>query len=210
MDIRGLAPSFTRYASLLRPERREKMMSYRSAGDRLRCLAGGLLVDYIACGQEIRYTEYGKPFLPEGPHFSLSHSGNFACLAVSASSPVGIDIEKQRPEDFAALGKTAFHPAELASLQRESGEERFFDLWTRKESYVKMTGAGFSIEPSSFCVLPEEPVLPFPGTPFFRNFNVIPGYSLALCAEEPVRPLIKRLFFTSGSPETETLPAAVR
>ena len=189
-DIRRIAPFFESYAVLLRPERREKMMGYRFMDDRLRCLAGGLLLEQAAEGREIRFTENGMPFLPEGPYVSLSHSGNFACLAVSASAPLGIDIEQQRDKDLARLGKTAFHPLEYDFFMQEPDAVRFYDLWTLKESYVKMIGSGFSIEPSSFCVLPEKMLLPQEGMPFMRNFDCIDGYSLALCAMEPIEACI--------------------
>jgi len=46
--------------------------------------------------QALRVAGNGKPFLPGGPHFNLSHSGKFAMCAVS-TSPVGCDIEEIVP-----------------------------------------------------------------------------------------------------------------
>jgi 4'-phosphopantetheinyl transferase len=194
-DIRRLAPLEGDLVPLLRPERREKARAYRLAKDRLRSLAGGLLIEGAARGREIVYNENGKPLLPGGPWFSLSHSGNFACLALSAASPVGIDLEIQREEDFEALGKTAFHPAELAFFLQKPGVGRFFGIWTAKESYVKMLGTGFSVEPSRFCVLPGNMVLLTGERPYFRSFSRIRGYSLTLCAAEPVDSCVIELVF---------------
>jgi 4'-phosphopantetheinyl transferase len=193
--IRPLEPFVKGLSSLLRPERLDKMYRYHNPGDRLRCLAGGLLLEHIGRGQEIMVNEYGKPFLPGGPYFNLSHSGDFVCLAVSTSSPVGVDIEKQREEDFRALGKAVFHPDEQAFFLARPETEVFFDLWTAKESYAKMLGTGFSGEPSGFCILPGKTVFPPGKRPFLRNFNFIDGYSLALCATEPVQVNIGELFF---------------
>jgi 4'-phosphopantetheinyl transferase len=194
-DIRHLSPLERNLAYLLRHERLEKARSYRLADDRLRSLAGGLLVESIARGREIAYNENGKPLLPGGPWFSLSHSGNFACLALSPTSPVGIDLEIRREENFEALGKVAFHPAELDFLSKKPGMELFFDIWTAKESYAKMIGTGFSVEPSQFCVLSENMVLLTGEKPFFQSFNRINGYSLTLCAAEPIDVCIKELVF---------------
>jgi 4'-phosphopantetheinyl transferase len=194
-DIRRLAPLERELVPLLRPERLEKARSYRLAADRLRCLAGGLLIEGVARGRELAYTEKGKPLLPGGPWLSLSHSGNFACLALSAASPVGIDIEIQREEDFEALGRTAFHPAELDFFLQKPEMERFFALWTAKESYAKMIGTGFLAEPSRFCVLPEAMVLLTGEKPYFRSFDLLRGYSLTLCAAEPVDARISELVF---------------
>jgi 4'-phosphopantetheinyl transferase len=194
-DIRHLAPLERNLAPLLGHKRLEKAQSYRLAEDRLRSLAAGLLVESIARGREIVYNENGKPLLPGGPWFSLSHSGNFACLALSPTSPVGIDIEIRREEDFEALGKTAFHPAELDFFSKQPGIEIFFDIWTAKESYAKMIGTGFSVEPSRFCVLPGNMTLLTGEKPFFRSFNLIDGYSLTLCAAEPIDICIDELVF---------------
>ena len=198
-DIRRIAPFFDSYAALLRPERREKMLGYNFLKDRLRCLTGGLLMEEVTGGREIHYTGNGKPFLPEGPHISLSHSGDFVCLAVCASAPVGIDIEHQRDQDFIALGKTAFHPIEYDFFMQEPRAVRFYDLWTQKESYVKMIGSGLSIEPASFCVLPGKLVLPRSGVPYIQNLDIMKGYSMAVCAGEPIEAQIIEMPIPPGS-----------
>jgi 4'-phosphopantetheinyl transferase len=203
VDICRLAPFERDFIPLLRPERREKFWSYRRAEDRLRCLAGGLLLEGIARDRQLAYNENGKPFLPGGPWFSLSHSGNFACVALSATSPVGIDLEIRREEDLEALARTAFHPIELAFFLENPRIERFFAIWTAKESYAKMLGTGFSVEPARFCVLPGNMALLTKEKPYFRSFSHIDGYSLTLCAAEPVDARIIELFF---EPE-EGLPA---
>jgi 4'-phosphopantetheinyl transferase len=200
VDIRRLAPFTGRLSPLLRKDRREKMSGYRNSDDRLRCLAGGLFMEYISRGREILYNETGKPFLPEGPYFNLSHSGHFVCLACSFTAPVGIDIEIRRRHDFAALGKTAFHPVERAFFLQQPTMERFFDIWTAKESYVKMLGAGFSVEPSDFCILPESMSLLSEQKPLFHNFSHIEGYSSTLCTPEPIEAAVTtvdELFFDS-------------
>jgi phosphopantetheinyl transferase len=195
MDIRRLALLERNLVPLLSPGRLEKARSYRLAEDRLRSLAGGILIEGVARGREIVYNENGKPLLPGGPWFSLSHSGNFVCLALSAASPVGIDLEILREEDFDALGRTAFHPAELDFFFQRPGMKLFFDIWTAKESYTKMLGTGFSVEPSRFCVLPENMVLLTEEKPYFRSFSHIKGYSLTLCATEPVDSCVSELVF---------------
>jgi len=186
-DIRPLTPHEEDLTRLLPPLRREKTRQYLQQKDRLRCLAGGLLMERITQGRDVLYEKYGKPYLSEGPFFNLSHAGDYVCLAVSETSPVGIDIELHRSEDFLSLGKTAFHADEIDFLEKEPAAERFYTIWTLKECYAKMFGTGFSIEPSSFCILPDKMRLPFEREVFFKSFYVIDDYSLALCAAEPIQ-----------------------
>ena len=193
-DIRPLASHEEDLTLLLPPLRREKMREYLQPIDRLRCLAGGLLMEHITQGREVFYEEYGKPYLNEGPFFNLSHAGDYACLAVSETSPVGIDIELHRSEDFLSLGKTAFHADEIDFLEKEPTAERFYTIWTLKECYAKMFGTGFSIEPSSFCILPDNMRLPFEREVFFKTFHIFEDYSLSVCAAEPIQAEIT--FFT--------------
>lgn len=42
------------------------------------------------------YNEFGKPFLVDGTHISISHSHNFTGIILSKSKKVGIDIERHR------------------------------------------------------------------------------------------------------------------
>ena len=98
-----------------------------------------------------------------------------------------------RSEDFLALGKTAFHADEIDFLEKKPAAERFYTIWTLKESYAKMFGTGFSVEPSSFCILPEKTRLPFEREVFFKTFNIIEDYSLSVCAAEPIQAEIKNI-----------------
>ena len=41
---------------------------------------------------DLFYDAFGKPFLKDGKHISISHSHDFACVIIS-ENPVGIDIE---------------------------------------------------------------------------------------------------------------------
>ena len=45
---------------------------------------------------DLYYDEFGKPFLNDGNHISITHSFRFSAIAISKKDPIGIDIEKQR------------------------------------------------------------------------------------------------------------------
>lgn len=46
--------------------------------------------------KDLYYNEFGKPFLKDGTHISISHSHNFTGIILSKNKAVGIDIEKHR------------------------------------------------------------------------------------------------------------------
>ena len=112
---------------------------------------------------EIRfeYQPAGKPELaaqqnPRGLCFNLSHSGRLALIAVSAGRSVGIDIEEVRADtDVPALAEHFFSIREragLGSLPECLRLAAFYACWTRKESYLKATGAGLSFPLAEFSV----------------------------------------------------------
>lgn len=93
---------------------------------------------------------HGRPVLagPDGAwlHFSLSHTGPVAMLAV-AGAPVGVDVERVPAAGLAADAAAALHPAdraELAALPPEARPAAFARCWTRTEAMVKATGEGLS------------------------------------------------------------------
>jgi 4'-phosphopantetheinyl transferase len=91
-------------------------------------------------------TNAPRLILPESVHvepgFSLSHSGRWVACAVSRSSMLGLDIEVANPDrDLLAIGKSAFHKNEIASLLKLSGESRvaaFYHLWSLHEALLKL------------------------------------------------------------------------
>ncbi|MCW5253527.1 4'-phosphopantetheinyl transferase family protein [Streptomyces sp. SHP 1-2] len=97
----------------------------------------------------LRFGPHGKPF-PDGGtgagrwHFSLSHSGDLAVLALCEGREVGVDVEEVRPErDAVRFAARWFPPDESAWVA--GGEEpdrvrRCLRLWTRKEACVKAAG----------------------------------------------------------------------
>ncbi len=95
----------------------------------------------------------GKPFLRESPlQFSLSHSGDFASCALS-DGQIGLDIQVERPFPDGFL-KRFFHPQERDFVLSSGNQTAAFtEIWTRKESFLKLSGAGLSQKLSAFSVL---------------------------------------------------------
>jgi 4'-phosphopantetheinyl transferase len=93
--------------------------------------------------QSLGITRYGRPFIPGGPEFSISHSGDAVVLAVTDSGAVGVDIERIRTVEIADYAR---YLPEVANLHEkyDAGQVTgmFFDCWTQKEAVLKGAGKG--------------------------------------------------------------------
>lgn len=86
--------------------------------------------------------------------FNLSHSDDLAAVAVSPFFEVGIDIEHVRPIGF-EVAEHFFSAGEVAALKAlplPHRTEAVFNIWTRKEAYLKALGLGLSVPLDSFDV----------------------------------------------------------
>ena len=164
----------TALASLLSNDERDRSGSFRYVEDRRRfTFSHGtlrvLLGRYTAVAPRdivFRYTPTGKPYLSAprvGVQFNMSHSGDMATYAFSNCCQLGVDIEQIRPmPELLSIAMRFFSPkeyAELVSLEPACRTVAFFNCWTRKEAYLKATGAGLSVSLSSFRVSlrPDQP-----------------------------------------------------
>ncbi len=123
--------------------------SFVVARSRVRKILGtclGVAPDQI----RFRYGTRGKPEIAEPArdlHFNLSHSGDWAVLAV-AGDPIGVDLEKIDPRvRITELARRFFSAEDLEWLlaQPEQLRQRaFFRLWVTREAWLKATGDGLS------------------------------------------------------------------
>lgn len=105
---------------------------------------------------EFQTNDYGKPFLASDPalYFNLAHSHALALLAVTRQGPVGVDIEYLRSDfDALSLAERFFAPREVALVREQPA--RFFEIWTRKEAFIKAIGMGVSFPLQEFDVCDE-------------------------------------------------------
>jgi len=100
------------------------------------------------------YSSHGKPSLPLGLHFNLSHSEALAALGVSRTHQLGVDVEHVRPlkEDIAERFFSQAEVTALRALPEDEQLEAFYRCWTRKEAVVKAIGEGLSRPLDSFDV----------------------------------------------------------
>lgn len=107
----------------------------------------GRYLNQDAAAIEFAYGSHGKPFLADGAiEFNLSHSGDWALLAVTHDRPVGVDIERIKPmpelEKLTARFLMAAEHERIVSLPEADRLLAFFRTWTCKEAYLKATGEG--------------------------------------------------------------------
>lgn len=194
--------------SLLRPEEHERALRFLRDEDRLRYSVGRLLLRDVTSsltgdsreGLNIRLDKHGKPFIPDGPAFNLSHSGSIVLIGVCEQPFVGVDIEAVRCiDDMESLASMCFSADELNrfySLPREDRTGAFFRIWTRKEALVKAIGKGLKIDLKTFSVSPERSdrnqLLSLPGeassTGAWSIFDVpvSPGYEAAVAVSSMI------------------------
>lgn len=153
-DSEILLKEFVPYLS---DSRLQRTMSYRNMGDRIRSASAYMLLRYVlhreipdySEGQfPVREDEKGKPYIDkENFFFNLSHSGNHVICVVSDTAS-GCDIEEIKGRDL-SLANRFFSPKEQdffhAASTEEEKKDRFFFIWTGKESYLKMRGIGLTV-----------------------------------------------------------------
>lgn len=198
-------------SELLTQARCERMLRYCQPSDQVRCLVAGLMLRRVfgaEQAQRIAVTSLGKPYLPGGPHFSLSHSGSKVVLLVD-DHHAGVDIERIAPfsEDVA---KRVFTPREQAWLKQQGSSEAFFRLWTGKESIMKAFGLGFQLPPESFEI-PLEPCAPAAvlGRTWYLSWMELDGHMLCCAASMPgaemeTIPLSRKELLKKTTPEEPT------
>ena len=91
--------------------------------------------------ENLRYEENGKP-VADNCFVSISHSGNMVAVC-TGENPVGIDIEFiDTSRDFGKLSNRVFCGDELEFFKKSSTADCFYEIWTRKEAYSKISGEG--------------------------------------------------------------------
>ncbi|MCH3883348.1 4'-phosphopantetheinyl transferase family protein [Tenacibaculum aquimarinum] len=89
---------------------------------------------------DLFYDEFGKPFLKDGKHISITHSFTFSGLIISDDKHVGIDIEKQRDKILKIAHK--FTPIEeyKTIANHDALISKLTIVWGAKESLYKIYG----------------------------------------------------------------------
>ncbi len=172
-DIINLNAEDKSLLSKVSADRRKKIKAAVSDTKKKQLLGAGLLIRHalisngLSPDSEIKYGEKGKPYA-KGISFSVSHSAEFVLVAV-ADSEVGADIEKIDKRQNITVSERLFAAEDLKDIDIS----KFFRMFTRLESYGKMTGKGLF------------PVLKTPMETIKNAYTFeYSGYSLSVCTEK--------------------------
>ena len=142
------------YKSLLSAERYEKMQRLRTP-QKKKASAVAYLMLRLALSElygindavEFVYEDKGKPLLKSHPdiHFNLSHSKN-AVTCVVSNDKIGVDVQYiTHVKD--SLAKRVLTDSEYARFKAfPTPDEYFCEIWTIKESYLKLIGKGITTD----------------------------------------------------------------
>ncbi|MCH5229029.1 MAG: 4'-phosphopantetheinyl transferase superfamily protein [Muribaculaceae bacterium] len=125
---------------------------------------------------EISVGQYGKPYFASqnNIHFNISHCKK-AVACIISDNPVGIDVECINPFDK-DLALYISSPQEMDCILNHSDPALAFTiLWTRKESYYKLTGKGLDDRTSIQNILINNP------SSFQTIINHAEGYVITSC-----------------------------
>ena len=138
-----------RLLPLVSTQRREQALRYKHIFGQFCCLKSWMMLAESLQNkgfglEDWCYNEYGKPFWPNGPYFSISHCKQGIAVAID-EHPIGIDIEAIRHADDDLLARTMnkFEQSKIKNQKSKIESDREFTrLWTLKEAIVKAQGVG--------------------------------------------------------------------
>jgi 4'-phosphopantetheinyl transferase len=180
-------------------EKRERICKYINKRDKIRTLVGDVLIRvliymHLDIHNDIIIflkNEYGKPYIKgfQDFHFNISHSGDYVVCAVS-NHPIGIDIERIKHIECEEIAENYFSACELEYVlygKRNDCLNRFYEIWTLKESYIKCRGMGLSIPLKSFSIEVADTVIKAivynDFQYLFRKLDIDSNYAAAVCSQ---------------------------
>lgn len=145
-------------------DKRYKNKSYFNKIDKIRTLISKILIRTIITKElkinnsNINFStnQWGKPFLVDYPelNFNISHSVDYVLCAIDCKF-IGVDIEKIKCIEYEDIAKRFFTINEFNYIMQSdlySNLNRFYEIWTLKESYIKCIGQGLTIPLKSFSI----------------------------------------------------------
>ena len=167
-------------------ERQERIKKYRFDIDQKLSMYSELINKYKIYKElklldnEITFStnQKGKPFLLNHSNFqfNISHTRNALVVAFS-NEEVGIDIESIKLFDMQIANRFFTSAEQDYIISHKDQNYAFYDIWTKKEAYIKYIGTGLSTPLNSFNVLDNSI------NSMFHTYT-INNYIVSLCMNE--------------------------
>ena len=91
--------------------------------------------------ENLHYDENNKP-LADNCFVSISHSKDIIAVCKS-DKPVGIDVEFMSTDrDYSKIANRFYKGKELEYYNSSPTSETFYEIWTKKEAFSKISGQG--------------------------------------------------------------------
>lgn len=139
-------PVFQDLLVRLKEDLQKEIMKYRLFSDQKNKLFGRLMVMKYHQNISIDCRDFdrspnGKPFIRNGIQFNISHSKNIVSVGFS-DQVIGVDLEYTKDIDINPI-ISCLHPEEKKYIEQSSNRMKtFYNIWTRKEAYLKAKGVG--------------------------------------------------------------------
>lgn len=124
--------------------RQEQALKYKHVFGQWACLKTWAMLQELvghAC-DDVYYGPNGKPYLKNGPYFSISHCKTAVAVAIDEEHEIGIDIESRRHIEEGLIKRTMNEAEQAFIASADDSEGAFLDLWTQKEAVLKAHGTG--------------------------------------------------------------------
>ncbi|MBQ1224966.1 MAG: 4'-phosphopantetheinyl transferase superfamily protein [Erysipelotrichaceae bacterium] len=178
---------FGKAFSVISEERRKVTDKYLQEEDKALSAGVGLLENYVRGKHpelaEILRDETEKPYFSDRRNFvSISHAGDYAMLGIS-EQPLGVDVEVFH-NDHEIIIRHFFTADEKEYLDHCADRQKeFFELWSRKESYIKRNQP---TDIRTFSVMKPEEGMEYLSYSF-------PGYSCVAYVDRSYRTVFQKL-----------------
>ncbi len=183
IDLYEMLEAYTEFIS---PERMKKIIRLAHMSDKKLSFGAEIALCFALRSFSLpysppayRYDEWGKPYLEncDDTYISISHSGSLA-VCVAAKFPIAVDVLET---DYYIA--STFQRKVITKYDKEpSDKKELLALWTKKESYVKLTGKGLRTSMLSFSIDGEEATSHTGGSSAFINFRESNGYFISLAS----------------------------
>lgn len=173
------------YLPLVSEQRQQRLARFAVEKDKVASLLAQLLARYVLTqtlgidNTQIHFARgaHGKPYLESfaDVHFSVSHTDGCVAFAIGTGR-LGVDAEKRRPANL-RIAERFFTARETERIYASADRQAaFFEVWTKKEAYLKMRGTGLTESLRDFDVFDERPRVRF-------ETRVLSEHTLSCCRE---------------------------